>query len=174
MLPHCVVNSLNNNNNKVKKSFFKCANDYAAPCQLWHACLGLPTPDLYTHQHIKPSLLLPIDPLPLPMKPPSTRPWTSPTSGEEAVRGQQQLGGGADLGLSFRELEEGELFVGGPGLQRYLQGSQPTLDLHVHWRGENEIGLITHHCGGTTVGTTVGTRVGTTVGTRVGTRVGTQ
>ena len=34
MLPYCAV------------TFFKCANDYAATCQWWHACLGLPTPGL--------------------------------------------------------------------------------------------------------------------------------
>ena len=26
--------------------FFKCANDDAAPCQWWHTCLGLLTPEL--------------------------------------------------------------------------------------------------------------------------------
>ena len=33
MLPHCAVNFFN-----------KKANDYAGPCQCWHACLGLLTP----------------------------------------------------------------------------------------------------------------------------------
>ena len=57
------------------------------------------------------------------------------------MSGQQELGGGADLGLPFRELEEGELFVGGTGLQRYLQWSEPTFDLHVHWREKKDISV---------------------------------
>ena len=30
----------------------KCANDYAAMCQWWHACLGLPTPALETFREM--------------------------------------------------------------------------------------------------------------------------
>ena len=42
MLPHC-AGIFFNNNNKIIIFIFKCAKDYAAPCQWWHACLGLPT-----------------------------------------------------------------------------------------------------------------------------------
>ena len=39
-------------NNTIKKYvyffhfFFKCGNDYAAPCQWWHTCLGMPSPNV--------------------------------------------------------------------------------------------------------------------------------
>ena len=42
MLSHFAVNFLNNNDNP--KNNNKCASDQSAPCQWWHACLGLPTP----------------------------------------------------------------------------------------------------------------------------------
>ena len=44
MLPHCAVNFFNN---KIKQKYIFFVNDYAAPCQWWHACLGLPTPGLH-------------------------------------------------------------------------------------------------------------------------------
>ena len=68
------------------------------------------------------------------------------TSGQEAVRGEQELRWRADLGFSLRRLEQRKLLVGAAGLQRDLQRREGTLHLSVHCR-RRDAGLskITWH-----------------------------